>query len=165
MSAITRLRRQRDAREAAFANLHDKLARLDLQALVRYRRAVDLHATLLDIAQRLASRRHQPGLFQQLPDCERCATERYRRYLVRHADLRTMVEVFQRPLRVRRRMKTRDDFLPQQHFEIARVAATLGFAFEPRNFLDTSKRQQLEIAPHERVGNAHQLAEHARWRP
>src|SRR5471032_1917133 len=71
-----------------------------------------------------------------------------------------MVEVFQRPFRVSRRMETRDDLLPQQHLEIARVPTTLGFAFEPRNLFDTSKRQQLEVAPHERVRDAHQLAEH-----
>src|SRR5471030_1009451 len=121
MSAITRLRCQRDAREAALANLDHNLARLDLQALVRHRRTVDLHATLLDIAQRLAGRRHQPGLLQQLPDGERSTAESNRRNFVRHATLRTMVEVFQRPFRVSRRMETRDDLLPQQHFEIARV--------------------------------------------
>ena len=102
------LRRQRHARESAFADLNDVFAGLDLQTFVRDRRAVDAHAALLDVAQRFARRCREPRLLQQLADRERRAGERDRRDIVGYAAFRTVIEIFERALGIRLRVESRD---------------------------------------------------------
>ncbi|CAM2144483.1 hypothetical protein PT2222_160058 [Paraburkholderia tropica] len=153
-------RGQRHTREAALADLHDELARFDLQALVGHGGAVDLHAALLDVAQRFAGRRHEARLLEQLADRQRRARERDRRNIVRHAALRAVVEVFERALGVALRVEARDDFLREQHLEIARIAARFDFTLVAFDLVHRTEREQREVTPHQRVGNRHQLAEH-----
>ncbi|ABA51107.1 hypothetical protein BURPS1710b_3413 [Burkholderia pseudomallei 1710b] len=57
-------------------------------------------------------------------------------------------------------METRDDLLREHHLEVARVAPAFGLAAEPRDLVEAAERQQLEVAPHQHVRDAHQLAEH-----
>ncbi len=57
-------------------------------------------------------------------------------------------------------MEAGDDLLRQHHLRVARIAAGCALVPQPRDFRERAERQQLEIAPHQLVGDRHQLAEH-----
>ena len=57
-------------------------------------------------------------------------------------------------------MKARHDFLGKQHLGITRIATVFAFALEFGNRRISLETQQVVPIPHERIGNAHHLAEH-----
>ena len=57
-------------------------------------------------------------------------------------------------------MEARDDLLREHHLRVARIAAVVALALQPRDLVQRAERQQLVVAPHQVVGDRHQLAEH-----
>src|SRR5438105_5360009 len=57
-------------------------------------------------------------------------------------------------------MKTRDDFLRQHHLGVAWVTALGAFFTQLYDLVQRFERQELEVAPHQPVGDRHEFAEH-----
>src|SRR5574340_1301359 len=118
-----------DPPELALADLrHDDRARLDLQGLVADLFAVEPDAALVDHAHGLGSAGDQPGLFEQLRDADLAGRARdgnLRHILRQHALFEARLEFHERIHGGLLRVEARDDFLRQQHLDVARVAPLL----------------------------------------
>jgi hypothetical protein len=62
------------------------------------------------------------------------------------------------------RMEARDDLHREHHLRVARIAAFVARAVQCGDLAFGTQRYELEIAPHQHVGDRHQLAEHLRRR-
>src|SRR5512135_304476 len=160
---MRRLSLQHDASEAALADLGHQLAPAPYaQRLVDHALAVELHSALLDHAQRLRNARHQAGLLEELGHRKAIigGLERHLGHVFGQLSVaKASLEFLVRKLGSAYAVKAPNDLAREQHFDVAWVASAGDLLAPGAHRRHRLERQQLNVAPHELVGNRHELAE------
>src|SRR5256885_1154045 len=159
--------------ELAFADLqYHRTPPLHGKSLVGDLLAVDAHAALLDHAQGLRRAGDQLRLLEHLRDRHFGDFARRRfpidaldldnnfgNALGRHAMLETPLEIDLSALRRLGTVKTSDDLAREEHLDVARVATARYLSLPHRERFQGLEGEQLQVAPHQLVGDRHQLSE------